>query len=155
GVGVRLCEDHRDPPANQFGGERRQLIVLLADAKLDGQVAAFGIAQLVQALAKPGQSICDRCLGTQVADGRRLSRLLRPRRQRPRGSRGATKEREEGTAMHGLARHSITSSAMARMPGGTARPSAFTVLRLITNSNFVGSMTGRSAGFSPLRMRPV
>jgi hypothetical protein len=35
------------------------------------------------------------------------------------------------------------------------RPSAFAVLRLITRSNFVGCSTGRSAGFSPLRMRPT
>ena len=31
--------------------------------------------------------------------------------------------------------------------------SAFAVFRLMTSSNLVGSMTGRSAGFSPLRMR--
>src|ERR1700749_3390520 len=31
--------------------------------------------------------------------------------------------------------HSITSSARASSEGGTARPSAFTVLRLITNSS--------------------
>ena len=35
------------------------------------------------------------------------------------------------------------------------RPSAFAVLRLRTNSNLVGAWTGRSAGFSPLRMREV
>jgi transposase len=34
-----------------------------------------------------------------------------------------------------------------------ASPSAFAVLRLITNSYLVGACTGRSAGFSPLRMR--
>ncbi len=37
--------------------------------------------------------------------------------------------------------------------GGISRPSVFAVLRLITNSNLVGCMTGRSAGFAPLRMR--
>jgi hypothetical protein len=42
-----------------------------------------------------------------------------------------------------------TSSA-----GGTSRPSAFAVLRLMTSSTFVDCCTGRSAGFSPLRMRP-
>src|SRR5262249_23956726 len=51
--------------------------------------------------------------------------------------------------------HSITSSAMASTPGGMVRPSVLAVLRLITNSNFVGSRTGRSPGFSPLRMRPA
>jgi hypothetical protein len=32
-------------------------------------------------------------------------------------------------------------------------PSAVAVLRLITNSNLVDFITGRSAGFSPFRMR--
>ena len=34
-----------------------------------------------------------------------------------------------------------------------SRPSAFAVLRLITSSYLVGACTGRSAGFSPLRIR--
>src|SRR5262249_52768362 len=51
--------------------------------------------------------------------------------------------------------HSITSSARASSVGGTSRPSAFAVLRLITSSNLVDCTTGRSAGFAPLRMRPV
>jgi hypothetical protein len=49
--------------------------------------------------------------------------------------------------------YSITSSARATNPGEMVRPSALAVLRLITNSNFVGSSTGRSPGFSPLSMR--
>ena len=50
-------------------------------------------------------------------------------------------------------RHSITSSARASKLGGTSRPSALAVLRLTTSSYLVGVCTGRSAGFSPLRMR--
>ena len=38
---------------------------------------------------------------------------------------------------------------MASSPGGKLRPNAFAVLRLITNSNLIDYMTGRSAGFSP------
>src|SRR5438876_11219176 len=49
--------------------------------------------------------------------------------------------------------YSITSLARARSDGGTSRPSALAVLRLITSSYLVGAWTGRSAGFSPLRMR--
>ena len=49
--------------------------------------------------------------------------------------------------------HSITSSASARMRSGIARPSAFAVLTLSTNSNPVDCITGSSAGFSPLRIR--
>src|SRR5262249_38830825 len=51
--------------------------------------------------------------------------------------------------------HSITSSARVSNVGGTSRPSALAVLRLITNSNLVGCITGKSAGFAPLRMRPA
>src|SRR5262249_41418860 len=41
-----------------------------------------------------------------------------------------------------------------RSPGGTERPSAFAVLRLMTNSNLVDRSTGKYADRSPLRMRP-
>jgi hypothetical protein len=51
--------------------------------------------------------------------------------------------------------YSITSSARASSAGGISSPSAFAVLRLMTSSNLVGCATGRSAGFSPLRMRPA
>jgi GcrA cell cycle regulator len=49
--------------------------------------------------------------------------------------------------------HSITSSARASSAGGNVKPSALAVFRLITVSYLVGACTGRSAGFSPLRMR--
>jgi hypothetical protein len=52
-----------------------------------------------------------------------------------------------------LAGYSMTSSARASTDGGIVRPSAFAVLRLITSWSLVGACTGRSAGFSPLRMR--
>ena len=60
---------------------------------------------------------------------------------------------QHGSELFRVRRHSITSSARASSDGGTSRPSALAVLRLITSSNFVGACTGRSAGFSPLRMR--
>jgi hypothetical protein len=47
--------------------------------------------------------------------------------------------------------HSITSSARASSEGGTVRPSAFAVLRLMASSYFVGACTGRSLGFSPFK----
>ena len=49
--------------------------------------------------------------------------------------------------------HSITSSARASTVAGTSMPSALAVFMLITSSYLVGAWTGRSAGFSPLRMR--
>ena len=48
--------------------------------------------------------------------------------------------------------YSITSSARPLNGSGTVMPSALAVLRLMYSSTFV---PGRSAGFSPLRIRPV
>ena len=52
-------------------------------------------------------------------------------------------------------RYSITSSALACNDNGTVRPSALAVLRLMTRSNLVGNMTGRSDGLVPLRIWPL
>jgi hypothetical protein len=54
---------------------------------------------------------------------------------------------------HQKANYSITSSARASNEEGTVRPSALAVLRLIASSSFVTCCTGKSAGFSPSRMR--
>ena len=51
--------------------------------------------------------------------------------------------------------HSITSSARASNVGGTLRPRARAVGRFIENTNFVDCTTGKSAGFSPLIIRPA
>ena len=51
--------------------------------------------------------------------------------------------------------YSIISSAVICIINGTVRPSTLAVLRLITNSNLEDCITGKSAGFSPLRIRPV
>src|SRR5262249_15733662 len=80
---------------------------------------------------------------------RRAIGLLRPRHERP-GCRCAAESQDELAPLH-----SITSSATPSNLSGTSSPSAFAVLRLITNSNFVGCMPGRSAGFSPFRIRPA
>src|SRR5919108_5892472 len=47
--------------------------------------------------------------------------------------------------------HLITLSALASTFGGIVRPICLAVFRLITNSNFVGCSTGKSAGFPPFR----
>src|SRR5215813_8974591 len=74
-------------------------------------------------------------------------RLAAFHRKRPRSCRGAN-QRDELASLH-----SITSSARASTVGGTSRPSALAVFVLRTVSYFTGVCTGRSAGFSPLRMR--
>src|SRR5215467_15300307 len=48
---------------------------------------------------------------------------------------------------------SVISSALTSSVVGTVRPRAFAVLRLMTNSYLVGTCTGKSAGFSPFRIR--
>jgi hypothetical protein len=48
--------------------------------------------------------------------------------------------------------HSITSSVRASSVGGSSRPSALAVIRLMTRSNLVGCSTGMSAGFAPRRI---
>ena len=67
-----------------------------------------------------------------------LAEVLAPRRRLPRTSARL---------------HSNTSLTRASRVDGTSRPSIFAVLRLIVNSNLLGSWTGRSAGFAPRKMR--
>ena len=54
-----------------------------------------------------------------------------------------------------IERYSITSSARASSDGGTVRPSMRAVCALMTSSNFVGCITGKSVGLAPLRIRPI
>src|SRR5262249_2951805 len=89
-----------------------------------------------------------RRLATHEPDGRELCRLLCARRERP--CRRAAEQRDELAPLH-----SITSSARASSVGGTVRPSILAVGTLMTSSNLVDCTTGKSAGFAPLRMRPV
>jgi hypothetical protein len=51
--------------------------------------------------------------------------------------------------------YSINSSARPDRGSGTVMPSALAVFRLMYISTLVTCWTGRSAGFSPLRIRPV
>jgi hypothetical protein len=54
---------------------------------------------------------------------------------------------------HRFAIYSITSSASSRNASGIDSPNALAVLRLTRSANVVGCTTGKSAGFSPRRMR--
>ena len=141
--------DHGDPSANEVSRQLRQPIeLILRPAVFDRDVLALDIAGVFEALAKCAQTLRKRVgrRGVEEPDHRHR-RLLRPRRERPR-CRRAAEQRDELAPLH-----SITSSARASSVGGTSRPSALAVLRLITSSYLVGACTGRSAGFSPLRMR--
>src|SRR6516164_9643477 len=72
----------------------------------------------------------------QHADAAHSAGLLRARRERHR-SRCTAYDCNELAPLH-----SITSSAVESSVGGIVTPSAFAVLRLITNSNLVGCSTG-------------
>src|SRR5262249_27244584 len=116
---------------------------------LHRHVLALDVAGLVEAPAEPGNKKRIGRSGVDEADHRHR-RLLRARRNRPSGYTAADKCDEFAPFDH-----SITSSAIASSPGGKLRPNALAVLRLITNSNLLDCRTGRSAGLSPLRIRPV
>src|SRR5262249_33209803 len=141
--------NHCDSALNQIGGERGQsIIVTVRPAVFDGYIAPLVIPGFGEALPEPVHPL-GRIAGRNSAEESdyRRRRLLRIRRERPR--RRSAEQRDELAARS----HSITSSASASNLSGTSRPSAFAVLRLTTSSYFVGACTGKSAGFSPLRMR--
>jgi hypothetical protein len=68
---------------------------------------------------------------------------------------GRTQCQDAALHLHRLAGYSITSSAIVSSTGGTVRPSILAVSALMTSSNLVDCTTGKSAGFAPLRMRPL
>src|SRR5262249_23341631 len=117
---------------------------------VDLDVTALSPAELLQLLPECREIslifpiILGKC--HQDSDPPHSLALLRPRRERPRGRRAAEQRDELATF------HSITSLASASSVGGTSRPSAFALLRLMTSSNFVGCSTGISAGLSPFRI---
>src|SRR5262245_6061449 len=128
-------------------GYRFDIIPIMA--KLVGDVAPFDITEVAHPAHEfLAEWIVVRGSRPDVPDTRRLARLLRTRRKRPRGR--AAEQRDELAA-----RHSITSSASESRLSEILTPSALAVLRLITVSNLVGCNTGRSAGFAPLRIRAV
>jgi hypothetical protein len=120
----------------------------------------FGMTQLQQGFT--GGMGSDRHFAWQQSSGPNVrfgseadtTRSVRDVRFTPESCRG---HRRPTRQLRAKSRHqlnySITSSARASNDGGTVRPRACAVLRLITSSYLVGACTGRSAGFSPLRMR--
>src|SRR5262249_51448428 len=150
-------QNRRAGGKNDVRRERNQFGSIFADphrvargpTDVDLQVATLAPTELLKSLAKCCQS-AQRLLvivspRQQHADPPHALGLLRPHSERPR-RRPAEKRDEIAT------RHSITSSARASSVGGTSRPRALAVFRLITSSNFVGCSTGRSAGFVPCKI---
>src|SRR5205814_10277012 len=109
------------------------------------------VALLVRRLKEHCQGVAGggigrgRGVGRENRDSRQIGRTLRTGLRADGGQAKPTDEEDPPL-------HSMTSSARARIDGGTVRPSAIAVLRLTTSSNLVGCSTGRSAGLAPLRV---
>src|SRR5262249_62034685 len=83
----------------------------------------------------------------EISDDRHRVALLRPRRQRPRRRRGA-EEGEDGPAVR-VKGHSITSSAMARRPGGVGGFGALAVLGVVAGLSLFTWKIGSTGGRAP------
>jgi len=140
-------DDRGDLTANQFIREGRQSIKLIPGPTVfDGNVLALDIAALFETQTECAKQVrvrVERCAVEK--SNHRHRRLLRARRERPR--RRPAEQRDERAPLH-----SITSSASNWIALGTSRSSALAVCMLMTNSNLLDCMTGRSAGFVPLRI---
>src|SRR5262249_8395720 len=143
--------DHGHSTLHQIAHQFRQpSVIIVGEAEFDRHIAAFDEACFVQAFAERGHNTCTQLRRTGIyKSNHRQRRLLRARCERPCCCRAA-KQRDELAPLH-----SITSSTKEISRAGISMASALAVLRLITNSNLVSCWTGRSAGLSPLRMRPV
>src|SRR5262249_39586762 len=151
-------------------------VLTLRPTIFDGYIVALNIADFLQSFSERRREVRTRLrrpLVEKSDHGHR--RLLRARGERPRGGGSAAEQRDEsatcysvhprasadpgalacgsGSGFDSASLPSITWSGRASRLSGTVRPSAFAVLRLMASSNLVGACTGRSAGFSPLRMR--
>jgi hypothetical protein len=123
------------------------------------ELAAFQLIELHSVPASQGQIAGYRTGEDQSGANGTILRPVSRRRRQPRSELGHKQtslsprpcplcpQEQELAPLH-----SITSSARASSLSGTSRPSALAVLRLMTNSNFVGRSTGRSPAFSPLRI---
>src|SRR5262249_30692537 len=134
--GAGKSHDDVRPQRDQFAREFVNVVgIACRPAVIDPHVVTVGPAQLPQSLQKRrNASLAYRMVFGERhkhADASDLCWLLRARRERPGGR--AAEQRDELAAFH-----SITSSARASSVGGTVRPSALAVLRLITSSYFVG-----------------
>src|SRR5262249_27729295 len=137
---------------NQIVRHLRQPIHLIVGPTVDdGQVLALDVTGVLQSGVKSAQTVCVGFGRRSIEESDHWHWLLRTRDVRHRAcGRRAADERDEFAPSH-----SITSSARSRMDVGTVIPNSLAVFMFKYNSNVVGSCTGRSDGFSPLRIRPV
>src|SRR5262249_15993656 len=139
-------------PDQLFRQQRHAGCIAISVAIFEHVIAAFHIAEFShpqwKAAVVPRARRLRAC--EEKADERSLRRRLGQSVARPRRWRAA-EQRDELAARS----HSITSSASVSRLSGMVSPSALAVLMLMTKLNLVGCSTGKSLGFSPLRMRPT
>jgi hypothetical protein len=106
-IGCRLsaagCDDDSHLAANQIGCQQRQSIWLpLSVTIFNRNISAFDEATLAQALLKRGQELCICiCRPDAQKPNHRHCRLLRARREWPRGSsRRAAEQRDDLAPSH-------------------------------------------------------
>src|SRR5262249_50681663 len=142
------CGEHRHRHSTQLFRHRLQRLELItAPAVFDLDVLPLDEVGISQATAESSGEMRGvvRATADEISDHWH-STCLRARYERPRHR--PSEQRDEVAARD----HSITSSARASSAGGTSRPRAFAVLRLIRSSNLVGSSTGKSPAFTPFNI---
>jgi hypothetical protein len=147
GCGSPCRDEDLDGEAHELGRQRGEPLVLpLGIAELQDEIIPLHIAEGAQRLPE------DLEIGIGAAAPARESTNA----MHVRGwlCVGRAWDDEETHDQHDEERqrgHRITSSAWKSRLGGTVRPSAWAVLRLITSSNFIACSTGKSAGVAPFR----
>src|SRR5437763_6944927 len=150
-LGRRAREHDAGIHADQFGCRCVHLLDRVRPPVFDDQVLALDITEIAQARPEGLDTALRSSSGTetQKSDPPNSAGLLGARDQGPCRQYSAAEQQQIAPV------HSMTSSARASSDCGTVSPSAFAVLRLMTNSNLVGCSTGRSAGLAPLRIFPA
>ena len=142
--------DYVDLARDEVNSQRwKPILVVLRPPVLDRHVLSLDVAGFAQSPVERGNKWRKRAgRGTAEKTDHRHRLLLRAGRAW-RSHRAAQQKYQLAPL------HSMISSARTRIDGGTVRPSALAVLRLMTSSNLVGCWTGRSAGWAPFRIFPA
>src|SRR5262249_43369999 len=123
-------------------------VIIVGPTILDRDILTIDVTGLPHAAIECSELLAPGSGRAAVEESDNRHRLLRTRRERP--CRRAAEQRDEVATPH-----SITSSARPDSGSGMVMPSVLAVLRLMNSSILVDCWTGRSVGFSPLRIRPV
>src|SRR5262249_30680682 len=150
-AGRAMGHEHIDIELHQLGCKLVEAVVItLGPPIVDDNVLALLVSELAKARSQGVNlaSVLSVRENAKKADPVNFPGWLRCRRERQGRRRSAAEQRDELAPLH-----SMTSSASASNLSGISRPSALAVLRLMTSSYLVGACTGKSAGFSPFRIR--